>query len=268
MREETTVDPRTLTDRIAGEVRSSIESGDYGPGAALPSERELVDRYGASRGTVRRALAVLIHEGRVTSRSGLGYFVREFAPLDWWPGTFEHQEQRRDTASAGADAWAADVIEQGRTPRQEVDVSIIVPPSVVVARLGTPAGEMVVVRRRLRFVDDVPFQTADSYYPRDVAEGTPIMQPGDMTIPGGLMAAAGHAQVRFLDEITVRMPTQEEAFRLDLPTGTPVAEHLRTGFNRDGRPVRTIITIVPGDRHRIMYDVPAAAAVLTNDAAT
>ena len=39
--------------------------------------------------------------------------------------------------------------------------------------------------------------------------------------------------------------------------GTPIAEHVRTGFNRDDRPVRVIITIVPGDRHRIIYEVIA-----------
>lgn len=112
-----------------------------------------------------------------------------------------------------------------------------------------------VVRRRLRFVDDVPFQTADSYYPEDVAAGTAIMQPGDVTVPGGLMANAGHRQVRFADRIMIRMPTHAESTRLSLPSNTPVAEHLRTGYNKDGRPVRVIISILPGDRHVIEYEV-------------
>lgn len=249
------MDQRTLTNRIADDLRRRILSGDAAPGSPLPSERELGVRYGASRGTVRRGLAVLVNEGLVTSRSGLGYFVRAFATLDWMPGTFEHSKQRRDTPEAGADAWAADVIAQGRIPHQDVDVSIVQPPGVVSTHLGSP--DMVVVRRRLRYVDDVPFQIADSYYPRDVAEGTPIMSPGDTTIPGGLMAAAGHRQTRFRDEIKVRMPLPEESTRLDLPSGTPVAEHIRIGYNTAGRAVRVIITIVPGDRHRIIYEVSA-----------
>jgi GntR family transcriptional regulator len=106
-------------------------------------------------------------------------------------------------------------------------------------------------------VDETPYQIADSYYPRDVAEGTAIMTPGDTTVAGGLMAAAGHAQVHFRDEIIVRMPTHAEVYRLDLPVGTPVAEHVRVGYNREGRPVRVIITIVPGDRHKIVYEVSA-----------
>jgi DNA-binding GntR family transcriptional regulator len=244
------VNRRTLTDRIADDLRADITSGKAPPGHALPTEQELSNTYQASRGTVRRALALLVNEGLVMSRAGRGYHVRAFAPLDWYPGTFEHQKQRRDTATAGADAWAADVMAQGRVPSQDVDVSIINPPRLVAARLETPDGEMVVVRRRLRYV-------ADSYYPRDVAEGTPIMTPGDVTIPGGLMAAAGHRHTHYRDEIVVRMPTGPEAFRLDLPAGTPVAEHVRTGLNAAGRPVRVIVTVAPGDRHRIIYETSA-----------
>jgi GntR family transcriptional regulator len=71
------------------------------------------------------------------------------------------------------------------------------------------------------------------------------------------MAAAGHRQVRFRDEISIRMPLPPENFRLELPAGTPVAEHVRTGFNSVGRAVRVIVTIVPGDRHKIIYEVIA-----------
>jgi DNA-binding GntR family transcriptional regulator len=251
------VERRTITDRIAADIRADIVSGKTPPGAALPSERELCDLWAASRGTVRRALALLVNEGLVLGRAGRGYFVRSYRQLDWSPGTFEHLGLRRDTPEAGSDAWAADVAAQERTPSQDVDVSMISPPEFVTDRLKTPAGDLVVVRRRLRYVDDIPYQIADSYYPRDVAEDSPIMTPGDTTIPGGLMAAAGHPQVRFRDEISIRMPTHDEVHRLDLPAGTPVGEHVRVGYNRDNRPVRVIVTIVPGDRHRIIYEVSA-----------
>ena len=250
-------DARPRQVRVADDVRMKIESGEYEPGAQLPTLDELAATYRVSLAVTRKAMDLLRQQGLVVTVQGKGTFVREYAPLCWWPGTFEHLAKRRDTPAAGADAWAADVLDQGRQPSQDVDVSVVEPPSEVAERLGIPEGERVVVRRRLRLVDDVPFQIADSYYPRDIAEGTDIMTPGDTTIPGGLMAAAGHAQIRFRDEITVRMPTHVEAFRLDLPVGTPVAEHLRTGYDSDGRAVRVIITIVPGDRHKIVYEVSA-----------
>jgi len=255
---ETHVERRTtIADRIADMLRADIESGKTPPGAALPSERELVAIHNVNRGTVRRSLGILVTEGLITSQAGSGYCVRANKLLDWYPGTFEHLGLRRDTPEAGSDAWAADVAAQDRTPSQDVDVSIETPPRLVADRLQTPDGDLVVLRRRLRLVDGVPYQIADSYYPRDVAEGTPIMTPGDTTIPGGLMAAAGHPQIRFRDEIGIRMPTHGEVYRLDLPAVTPVGEHVRVGYNRAGRPVRVIVTIVPGDRHRIIYEVSA-----------
>lgn len=248
---------QTTTDRIAGDLRRDILAGKLAPGAKLPSEQELGDLYSASRGTIRRALELLANEGLVVSRSGIGHYVREYFPLEWYPAVFESPRTRKDTAEAGADGWAADVVARGRVPEQKVEVAIVAPPPRVAEFLATPSGELVVTRRRVRLVDGTPYHTADSYYPRDVAEGTPIMQAGDITIPGGLMAAAGHRQARFVDRITPRMPTQEEVIRLELPRGTAVAEHLRIGFNEAGRAVRVIIQVLPGDRNVIVYEVTA-----------
>jgi DNA-binding GntR family transcriptional regulator len=247
----------TLTQRIAADVRRAITAGAIPPGGLLPSEIEYVEQYGASRGTIRRALQQLVGEGVITVHPGKGYVVRSHDALEWWPGTFEHTSHRRDSApDASYDAWASDVVGQGRQPQQEVDVALIPAPPVVAERLGLePEKDLVAVRRRLRRVDAVPWQIADSYYPEDIARDSPIMTPGDLTIPGGLMAHVGHRQTRFVDEITVRMPTVMETSRLELPAATPVAEHLRTGFDEAGRAVRVIITIAPGDRHKIMYEV-------------
>src|SRR2546429_6052801 len=143
--------------RVADDVRMKIESGEYAPGAKLPTLDELAAAYRVSLSVTRKAMDLLRQQGLVVTIQGKGTFVREYAPLCWWPGTFEHLAQRRDTAAAGADAWAADVIDQGRQPRQEVDVSVVEPPPEVAERLGTPEGQLVVVRRRLRLVDDVPF---------------------------------------------------------------------------------------------------------------
>ncbi|MGI5286553.1 GntR family transcriptional regulator [Nonomuraea polychroma] len=61
---------------IAAELRARIERGELQPGSALPSEAELRRRYGASRNTVRQALAVLEHDGLVVAEHGRGRFVR------------------------------------------------------------------------------------------------------------------------------------------------------------------------------------------------
>ncbi len=60
---------------IASELRIRIMSRAHGVGDALPTEREIGERFHCSRGTVRRALDKLVHEGIVRRRQGAGHFV-------------------------------------------------------------------------------------------------------------------------------------------------------------------------------------------------
>ena len=52
------------------------------------------------------------------------------------------------------------------------------------------------------------------------------------------------------------MATPDEVTRLEIPAGTPVAEHIRTGYTADGKPVRVMISIVPGDTLILQYVIP------------
>src|SRR5262249_50585744 len=56
-------------------LRELLSSGEYSTGALLPSESELAARYGASRVTLRKALARLKDEGLIDSRQGFGWFA-------------------------------------------------------------------------------------------------------------------------------------------------------------------------------------------------
>lgn len=64
---------------ILEKIRDDIRSGRYGPGQRLPSEGELVRRYGASRMTVFRAMHELQTMGLVVRRVGSGTFVAQNA---------------------------------------------------------------------------------------------------------------------------------------------------------------------------------------------
>lgn len=57
-------------DVLAERLRRQIVDGAYPPGAALPTERELVAATGLSRGSVREALRILEAQGLVRTRPG------------------------------------------------------------------------------------------------------------------------------------------------------------------------------------------------------
>lgn len=62
--------PRKMADVILRELRRQIVSGEYGEGSTLPTEGELVKRFGVSRTPVREAIRALEFEGLVSSRQG------------------------------------------------------------------------------------------------------------------------------------------------------------------------------------------------------
>lgn len=62
---------REIADALAREIRR----GEYAPGAALPSEAELMGRFGTSRNTARRAIDALRREGLAITLRGRGSYV-------------------------------------------------------------------------------------------------------------------------------------------------------------------------------------------------
>jgi DNA-binding GntR family transcriptional regulator len=53
-----------------------------------------------------------------------------------------------------------------------------------------------------------------------------------------------------------RMPTPDEIERLEIAPGTPVAEHIRTGYTRTDQAVRVMVSIIPGDTFILEYKIP------------
>ena len=53
----------------------SLESGEWGPGDAIPSESELAARFSVSQGTVRKAIDEMAAENLLVRRQGKGTFV-------------------------------------------------------------------------------------------------------------------------------------------------------------------------------------------------
>jgi GntR family transcriptional regulator, transcriptional repressor for pyruvate dehydrogenase complex len=64
-----------LSDDLAGQIRRLIISAGVSEGARLPSERDLAERFGASRPTVSQALRTLALMGLVEIRRGSGAYV-------------------------------------------------------------------------------------------------------------------------------------------------------------------------------------------------
>lgn len=236
---------------IAEDLRSKIRSGELATGDKLPTESELREQHAAARATVRQALSVLINEGLIESVRPSGHFVRGDVRLRYRP----QQEWRPHPMSPEMDRFMTDLHQAGRKPSQTISVEIINPSAEVAERLEIKQSDLVVVRRRVRCLDNRPWNINDSHYPFELVKGSEIMDPTD--VPRGtnqVMTDLGYDQVRAIDEIEVRMPLPDEAARLDLSPGTPIAMHRVTGYTADNKAVRCTINILPGPTHVIAFE--------------
>lgn len=66
-----------LYRQVADKMILLIESGEYPTGSRLPAERELAEKFGVSRPTIREAVIALEAKGRVAVKTGSGVYVLE-----------------------------------------------------------------------------------------------------------------------------------------------------------------------------------------------
>ena len=67
--------PEKISHSVVRQIEQLVLRGILKPGERLPSERELSERLGVSRPSLREALADLQDSGLLTSRAGSGVFV-------------------------------------------------------------------------------------------------------------------------------------------------------------------------------------------------
>jgi GntR family transcriptional regulator len=261
--------------RIAQELRQQIKSGRPGPGERLPTELELVERYDASRNTVRDAIKWLTVNGLVETRPGQGTFVRQrIAPF------VTTLSAASETGLGGGEGEAAfwEVKERGREPSASVP-RIAVQQAIgnIAARLRIPEGTQVVSRRQERFIDGTPWSLQTTYYPMDLITQGACRLISAEAIKGGtinyLQQILGLTQVGYRDRILVRAPDDYESRFFDLPDDgrIPVVTIMRTGYRSGGGgpvPFRVTYTALPADRNQLVINsgqVPGDLAAPADD---
>lgn len=241
---------------IADRLRDQIDGGTLQPGDRLPSEPDLVKTFDASRNTVRLAIALLTNQGLVVTRQGLGTFVNE--PAVPFTALLSRVKAQPAGQSPSTMPEIGNVDADSQTTRQVVEKAPASPS--VAEKLEIQPGDLVVIRRRTGSIGGIPWMMMASYFPLDVAVGTPLEQAGD--IAGGsikLLADLGYPQLGFVDEIGARMPNAREFAFFGMSTGTPVLLVNRTAYAKD-RPIRMTRYTYRGDRVRLTHEVGGVPA--------
>ncbi|WP_431967454.1 GntR family transcriptional regulator [Actinacidiphila sp. bgisy160] len=241
---------------IADEIVLQIRQGVLKPGDTVPSESELMDRYGVSGGTIRRAMTEVRASGLVETRHGKGSTVKDRPPV-------RHRSSdrfRRSLRRGGKAAYLAESEQSGATAKVSVlYIGPVEAPEDIAERLGVEAGAKVLARRRLYFRNGTPVETATSYLPWDVAKDIPELfaeNPGG----GGIYARLedhGHEFAEYVETLQARPASKAESSELALSPGAPVIHLIRNAVTVDGRVVEACDTLMAADQFVFTYRIPA-----------
>ncbi|MEU9787793.1 GntR family transcriptional regulator [Streptomyces phaeochromogenes] len=242
--------------QIADDLVQQIKAKILAPGDQVPSEADLMKKYVASQGTVRKAFAELRATGLIETRHGKGSYVKRRPAVR----RKSSDRFRRSHRTAGKAAYLAEAEQTGSTPSVSVlYVGPIEAPEEIAARLSVPVGEKVLARRRLYFSDGTPTEEAISYLPWDIAKDIPELfeeNPGG----GGIYARLeehGHTLKELTETVRVRLATKQEVAALSLSPGSPIIHLTRNAESEAGRVVEVCDTFMAADQFVLEYRIPA-----------
>ncbi len=141
--------------RIRDEIRELIQCGTYKPYDRLPSEMDLVRRFGVSRVTVRLALEALRKDGVVQSLQGKGSFVCMPMVVQAGAALLGFHESM---AGSGYATGSTVLSVKERKASPEIAVA-----------LQLKRGTVVLEVQRLRCANDEPMSLDISYFPLDLS---------------------------------------------------------------------------------------------------
>ena len=181
-----------LYQQIKALILQSLQSGEWKPGEAIPSEMDLAARFGVSQGTVRKAIDELATENLVVRRQGKGTFVATHSEQHV---QFRFLKLAPDSGAPGA---------EGPAQREIIDCKKIRASAEAARALAIRTGDAVLqVRRVLSFVG-VPTILEDLWLPATPFKG---LNAERLSQHHGAMYAL------FETEFNVRMVRAEEKIR-------------------------------------------------------
>lgn len=206
-----------LVPTIANVLREAVEDGDLPPGAKLANEIVLAERIDVSRPTLRQAISILVHEGTLELRRGVGTFVAEKRPR------IRSDVERMRSAT---DLIRAAGREPG-TRNLRVDEKEANP--AVAAALGLPKKSPVIVITRTRTADSEPLMVCYEYLPAAVFGSVTDFTTFDGASLYHFLAAHFDQRVDQCESSIAAVPaTAEVARRLRIARNEPVLELTQT----------------------------------------
>lgn len=225
-----------IADTLAQEIREKV----FAPGEKLPTELELVQRFGVNRHTVRRAVSSLQDFGLIRIEQGRGTFVQE--------DVVEYPLSRRTR-------FSEIINRQSRAASGMMLRSATVPADHATAEaLEIAVGAPVALIETLSSVDGQPLSLAAHHFPLErFPDLFEIYAETQKITPTLERLGVGDYQRRSTN-VTARLPTSHEMRHLHLAKMTPVLCLESINVDQQDRPVEYGLARFSSNRTQVTID--------------
>ncbi|CAA9240759.1 MAG: Transcriptional regulator, GntR family [uncultured Chloroflexi bacterium] len=223
-----------LYAKVLEALRQDLAAGVWQPGDQMPTEPELMARFGVSRITVRQALMELVHAGALYRRSGKGTFV-----------TQPKIEQELHALTG----FVEDMMALGlRASARVVSVARVPADATVAQHLEVPRGSAVLRIERVRLGNEEPLSFDVTYLPpalgERVAREDLTLHPIFTLLEDKYGIPLGYADYR----IHAATADSHVARQLDIARGAPTLVIERMTYSESGTPLDYERLYYRGDR--------------------
>lgn len=212
-----------LWRQIEARLAREIADGALEPGAAMPTERELAERFGVNRHTMRRALAALAERGLIRIEQGRGMFVQETV-LDYVLGARTRFSEilLNQNRRPGGRLLRADEACQDAQVARELKL--------------TPTSPLIELEI-LGEADGRPISVASHFFSKARFDGLVDAYRRTGSITRALQSRGVPDYTRLSTRVTARLPTAEETRLLRQPKSRPVIVAEAINIDGQGRPI-------------------------------
>ncbi len=217
-------------------LEKRIQSGEFQTGDQFPTDESLCEEYGLSRGTVRRAIDMLVEEGRLRREQGRGTFVTapQLIPIFFRLASFDEE-----------------MIQRGRSPSTRLLHLKVFPATEKIAvDLGLSVGEDVIEIARLRLADGQPMAFETRYLAYKICPELVKEDLENQSIHSLLLDKYNIPLIRARHMIEARVLTEHEAGLLQAQPGSAGFFVSRITYTLKDQPVTLYHIIYRGDEYR------------------
>lgn len=205
------------------------------PNAKLPSERQLLVKYGVSRNTVRLALLDLEERGLIYRLHGKGTFVSStFLNQPNIGGMYSFSEELKRTG------------QKASTKNQSLD--LIIPDKNIAAQLNLGPTEKTYKLVRLRLANNEPRIFSTSYLPEKIFPELVIDDLNSKPLYTVMKEKYNQISVMAFEDVEAVCLNSEESKNLAEEVGAPSLKIFRKTINDKNVPVEFTISLARGDK--------------------